>query len=161
MNDRNDGDTADDRTATGRFRLVFGAIALALAAVVVAIVLQFRGGSREATSDDAVQLVSVVERIRSPETGPLGDPDYVWRRFDDGSWIAGFGREPRADQRARSVIAVKDSGGAVRLFFGPVDGARSLKTIMDFAPSLAEFYVELLERRGFIERVKGADPEAG
>lgn len=147
----------DERVATVRFRLVFTSLVFALVAIGIAIALQFRGGAREATPDDAIELVSVVETIETPETGPLGDPQYVWKRFDDGAWIGGFGRQAKASARARGVIAVKDSTGAVRLFFGPVDGAKSLKTLVEFAPSLRAFYVELLERRGFEERVTSPD----
>jgi hypothetical protein len=131
-------------------------IALAVAVVspfaLFALILVSPSGS--GCADEAARLTAVVERIADPEAGQGVDPDYAAKRFKDGEWVVGIGRDshgPLSSFRGGGTLVLKDSRGRVRCFFGHVCGPRGHVPYMDMAHSLDEFYKKLLDGDIFTE----------
>ena len=114
-----------------------------------------------------IGLVPAIQKSRachdsgSPETAeqwkailqPISDPaeaqgDRVEvKRFTDGTWVMGLSQDSHAQNKpGGGTIAVKDSRGAVRAFFGHVCGPEWLGACFGRAQSLDGLYARLQDK---------------
>jgi hypothetical protein len=95
-----------------------------------------------------------VEAIPDPEAGEGADPGYAAKRFKDGGWVLGIGRDSHgilSKYRGGGTMVVKDSRGRVRCYFGHVCGPRGLRAFMVEAQSPDEFHGRMTEYFGCTE----------
>ncbi|HQR09130.1 MAG TPA: hypothetical protein PLN21_20075 [Gemmatales bacterium] len=110
------------------------------------------GGS--GSPEEATRLRAIVENIISPEAGEGIHFEYAAKRFKNGEWVLGIGRDSHAwmsSYRGGGTIVVKDSRGQVRCFFGHVCGPGGHDVYMLKASSLDDFYKRLGEYKTFTE----------
>ncbi len=103
------------------------------------------------SADEAIRLKKIIERIPDPESGEGCDSEYAAKRFPNGEWVLGIGRDSHSmmsKYRGGGTVVVKDSRGRVRCFFGHVCGC-GMQTFD--ARSLDEFYKKLIVSGGFKE----------
>jgi hypothetical protein len=96
--------------------------------------------------EEAVKLRTIIESINSPETGAGCDPDYDFKKFNNGEWVAGIGRDSHAlwsKNRVGGTVVLKDSRGQVRFFAGHVCGPRGQFNVAYGVASLDEFYIRM------------------
>lgn len=140
-----------------RRTLIWGiviAIGLAVASpfAFFAFYIATSGGSGSA--DEAVRLRVIVEPIPDPEAGSGADREYAAKRFKNGEWVLGVGRDSHALMAkycGGGTVVVKDSRGQVRCFFGHVCGSGGHEGYMSQAGTLDEFYTRLVEDGIFTE----------
>ena len=97
-----------------------------LPAVFVSVYFFSSGGT--GSIDEALRLKAVVEQIPDPESGEGCDDGYAAKRFANGEWVLGIGRDSHAmmsEFRGGGTVVVKDSRGRIRCFFGHVCGRLS------------------------------------
>jgi hypothetical protein len=69
-------------------------------------------------------------------------PFAATRRYPDGSWICGVSEDSHASPDGGTII-LKDSSGAIKVFFGHVCGPDMLQELATRSSSLTEFYYTL------------------
>jgi hypothetical protein len=87
----------------------------------------------------AVKWKEAFEALNTPEDAQARYPEVVTKRFDNGEWLFGIGRDSHW-YRDGGTIVVKDSTGKIRAFFGHVCGPTFLEAHLGRPKSLEEFY---------------------
>src|SRR4051794_26116441 len=133
---------------TRRRRLLIGLVVTAFVLLVLSPFALFLAylltPDGEGSPAEAERLRAAVEAIPGPEDGRGFDRDYGAKRFPDGEWVLGIGRDSHAllaRYRGGGTVVVKDSRGRVRCFFGHVCGPASHEAYWSVnAHSLDDFY---------------------
>ena len=130
-------------------RLALKQFALAAAASIVAFGLvgfavfrwlpQDHSGQARGSPEYAERWRAILEPLPDPETAQTARPEVRSRRFPNGEWAFGVGRDSHK-YRDGGTIVVKDSTDRVRAFFGHVCGDGMLEMVLRRAKSLGEFY---------------------
>jgi len=133
-------------------RMVMWSIVVAIGLLVVPpclfIPFYFATTGGHGSVKEADRLKAVIEQIPRPEAGPVADEEYAFKRFENGEWVMGIGRDSHALMsmyRGGGTLVVRDSRGQVRCFFGHVCGRRGLAMYLHEAETLDEFYKGLVE----------------
>lgn len=105
----------------------------------------FEGGSGSA--DAAKELIREI-KILGPDSEPLPISGYATKKYDNGEWIVGVGKDSHgffAKLNGGGTLVVKDSRGDIRCFLGHVCGPGGLRDRLSCTMSLDDFYKELIE----------------
>jgi hypothetical protein len=81
--------------------------------------------------------------VPDPETARARHPEVAVKRYENGEWIFGIGKDSHGSPFRGGTIVVKDSRGHTRAFFGHVCGDSILQKTLDKSKSLEEFYQSL------------------
>jgi hypothetical protein len=124
-----------------RFRIVTLMLLIAVISLGLLAVRALKSGPEfgRGSTERAAKWKAVFEELTDPERVKTKYPFAAIKRFDDGSWIFGVGEDSHRDPDGGTIV-VKDSGGAVRAFFGHVCGPDMLQDEFSHSSSLAEFY---------------------
>jgi hypothetical protein len=146
---------------TQRRRRLLIVLAVAVTAIVLVVLSTFAlyffyvsttGG--EGSLAEAERLRAVVESIPTPEDGQGIDRDYAAKRFANGEWVLGVGRDSHgwmSRYHGGGTVVVKDSRGQLRCFFGHVCGPAAHQDYWYNSRSLDDFYRNLTEGTSFTE----------
>ncbi len=130
------------------------AVGLAVASPFALFAFHIATSGGSGSPEEAAQLKAVVEAIPDPESGIGCHREYRSKRFENGEWVLGIGRDSHAvmsKYRGGGTVVLKDSRGQVRCFFGHVCGPGGHRHYWYQARSLDEFYKQLVEYGTFTE----------
>ena len=131
--------------------ILFGVVATLLLVPVVFVLIVLIGmanSNGKGSPEEAERLRVSLEAIADPESGEGCHSEYAAKRFKNGEWVLGIGRDSHAwlsSTRGGGTIVVKDSRGQVRCFFGHVCGHAGHEPFMEHADSLERFYTSISE----------------
>jgi hypothetical protein len=148
--------TAEARMRFRRRAVIWGiAVGLVVITSPFAIFIFYvRTSGGMGSAAEAARLRAVVEPIPNPEAGRGCHREYASKRFANGEWVLGIGRDSHdwmSKYRGGGTVVVKDSRGRVRCFFGHVCGPDGHAAYMDRARSLDDFYRNLADYNAFTE----------
>src|SRR5262249_31972751 len=121
-------------------RLVVIVLVVGMISAVPIVFGLFVLGMGSGSPRTARQWKETFEDIPDPETARARYPQVAVKRYENGEWIFGIGKDSHGSPFRGGTIVVKDSHGRIRAFFGHVCGDGMLQWAMDRSKSLGDFY---------------------